>query len=477
MFKQIHHTPALKKGPLAPFLRHFKLFLAAFTFTFVVVAAIVMLLPTRYESEMKLLVNNERQDLVITPQDDRHTIQSQELTEVRLNSEIELLKSQDVLRKVVMKTDLSHEPGTVRAQGGPSPVSLDRAIRSLNRRLQVVPVTKSDVITVSYRANTPALANAVVRRLADTYLGMHLQAHGTPGSFEFFDEQANVYARRLHESEARLQAFREKYAVFVQPDEKDILTQRAIDAEAELEDTDAQASDYRQRTAAGQSRIAALEPRVTSQVRTSPQAALIGQLTAMLAELQNRRTQMLTKFLPQDRLVSEIDKEIADTTAALQRARTQDSVERATDVNQIRLDAEKNLIAAQVTLAGLEARRARLATLATSYKRNLVELASASTENERLIRTVKEDEDNYLLYAHKREEARIAQSLDQQRITNVSLVEAPTMPVEPASPQVPLDLAIGFILSVLVAFLAVQAAEYLGSEHTHTEQYAGVAIS
>ena len=163
----------------------------------------------------------------------------------------------------------------------------------------------------------------------------------------------------------------------------------------------------------------------------------------MLAQLQNRRTEMGVKFRPDDRLVVELDNEIKSTKAALDRATKDTSIEQVTDLNQVRVEAEKSLSESRVGLAGAKARRARLEGLVADYNKRMFSLAGAASENDRLLRQVKEDEDNYLLYSKKREEARISESLDQQRITNVSLVEAPTLPVDPASPQIPLDLAVG----------------------------------
>jgi len=48
-----------------------------------------------------------------------------------------------------------------------------------------------------------------------------------------------------------------------------------------------------------------------------------------------------------------------------------------------------------------------------------------------LIRGVKADEDNYLLYRRKREEARIGDALDERRILNVAVVEPPAAPALP----------------------------------------------
>ena len=49
-----------------------------------------------------------------------------------------------------------------------------------------------------------------------------------------------------------------------------------------------------------------------------------------------------------------------------------------------------------------------------------------------LMRTTKAEEDNYLLYLHKREEARISDALDERRILNVAIVEPPVAPALPA---------------------------------------------
>jgi uncharacterized protein involved in exopolysaccharide biosynthesis len=181
----------------------------------------------------------------------------------------------------------------------------------------------------------------------------------------------------------------------------------------------------------------------------------------MLAGMRNRRTELATRFRPDDRLVVELDTEIANTKASLDKATADSSVERVTDQNQVRVEAEKSLSESRVSLAGAKARKARLAALVSDYKKRMYSFAGETTENDRLMRQVKEDEDNYLLYSKKREEARISESLDQQRITNVSMVQAPTLPVDPASPQIPLDLAVGFLFSGFVAFLTLRLRDHL----------------
>jgi uncharacterized protein involved in exopolysaccharide biosynthesis len=72
------------------------------------------------------------------------------------------------------------------------------------------------------------------------------------------------------------------------------------------------------------------------------------------------------------------------------------------------------------------------------------------------MRNAKVEEDNYLLYLHKREEARIGDALDQRRILNVAIVEPPVASALPAHSGLiysllAFGLATGF--SVSVAFI------------------------
>jgi uncharacterized protein involved in exopolysaccharide biosynthesis len=245
------------------------------------------------------------------------------------------------------------------------------------------------------------------------------------------------------------------------PEEKDILMTRAVEAQATLEDTEAQIADYQQRVAQDRNNIATLQQRVLTQERTSPQQALVGRLNEMLAELRNRRTELETKFRSDDRLVVEIRKEIAETSTALERALAQDSTEKETDINPVRQNAEKELVTAEAVLSGLEARRGRLGAIVNEYRQRMFSLADATVKHDALTRQVKENEDNYLLYEKKREEARIAESLDQQRITNVAIVQAPTTPVQPASPRIKLDLLLAAITSVFIAGVVITLLELL----------------
>jgi uncharacterized protein involved in exopolysaccharide biosynthesis len=181
----------------------------------------------------------------------------------------------------------------------------------------------------------------------------------------------------------------------------------------------------------------------------------------MLAELQNRRTQLLTKYRPDDRLVEEASQQITDTQAALEKAAKLTGLEQSTDVNPVRQTLAIEMAKEQAELAGIDARRQAIATQAQSYRQQLMRLVNTTAEYDDLARNQKEAEQSYLLYAKKTEEARIAESLDQQKIANVAIAETPVEPHVPSKPDVPLNLTLG----VLVAGFLSLSPTFVGMEY------------
>ena len=88
----------------------------------------------------------------------------------------------------------------------------------------------------------------------------------------------------------------------------------------------------------------------------------------------------------------------------------------------------------------------------------MIDVNGAAQEN--LLREVKEAEGNDLLYKQKREEARIGDALDRQRIVNVAIAEAATVPALPAHPHRALTLLLGILLACLVSPGVAFAVDY-----------------
>jgi uncharacterized protein involved in exopolysaccharide biosynthesis len=91
---------------LAIGFRQRKLIITIFLGIFSAAVLIALLLPKQYESQMKILVRHERAESVVSPVRDAPVQLQTEVSEEELQSEAELLKSRDLLTKVVMVCNL-----------------------------------------------------------------------------------------------------------------------------------------------------------------------------------------------------------------------------------------------------------------------------------------------------------------------------------------------------------------------------------
>src|SRR5580658_9537010 len=99
---------------VAPVFRQRRLATLIFAGIFVGAILTALLLPRKYEAEMKILVNRERVDPVVTPNPDMPvpTGPLTAISEEDMNSEVELLKSRDLLEKVALDCGLTTQNGT-----------------------------------------------------------------------------------------------------------------------------------------------------------------------------------------------------------------------------------------------------------------------------------------------------------------------------------------------------------------------------
>src|ERR1017187_3485717 len=195
-----HHPFTLTFRDVAAVLFRQRWLLLA-SFVVILVAALasgVLLIPT-YQAEMKILVRRGRVDPVVTSQPERTAqVVREEITESELNSEVELLNSQDLLRKVVLANSLQSAESSWHFFGKSSEeVRIARAVRQLGKRLKAEPLRKTNVISVTFESRDPELAARVLNSVASLYVEKHLQVHRPAGEFKFFDEETAQLRRGL----------------------------------------------------------------------------------------------------------------------------------------------------------------------------------------------------------------------------------------------------------------------------------------
>ena len=411
--------------------------LLAASFVCILLLAIVLsgvLAPT-YEAEMKILVRHGRVDPVVTSQSNNPPqIMQEEITESELNSEVELLNSRDLLRKVVLANGLqTRQRSWFRVFRKPNEeVVIAKAVRDLGKRLKVDPVRKTNIISVTYASSDPDLAARVLNSLGDLYLEKHLQVHRPSGEFTFFDQETEQLRRGLDTAEGRLTDFTRQRGVVSAQYERDLTLQKAIEQEASLAQTQAAIAETEQRIGALGQQATSIPPRLTTQLRTAENPQLLQQMKSTLLTLELKRSELLSKFEPTYPLVVEVEKEIRETRATIAGEKDAPVRDETTDQNPTYEWVKSELAKAQTELSGLKARAVANQVALAKYRNDARDLQQAAIVQQDLLRTAKTEEDNYLLYLRKQEEARINDALDARGILNVAIAEPATVPALPA---------------------------------------------
>jgi uncharacterized protein involved in exopolysaccharide biosynthesis len=458
------------------------------SFVVIVLGALIFVLsrPARYESEMKILVKRERADPVVTAGQSAQGQLWLGVTEEELNSEVELLKSRDLLAKVVAAAGLDQrEAGTTRlgrmfrnAEDGKASTErrIARAADTLAAALAIQPLRKSNIIQIRYASTDPALAMAVLSQLANHYLEKHLAVHRPSGTFAFFEHEAERYRRQMTLVRARLEQDRVKEGIVSVEGEKEANFRRILDLEATQQATQVQVAETLERIRAIEKQARSIPPRTTTEIRTAS-GRVIEQLQATIVPLELKRMELLRVFKPTYPSVLEADAQIEKLMAAIEAAKASPMTEEATNRDPTHDYLRTELARSHAELPTLRARALATAQFLTANRAKARRLEQIGETQQTLLTEAKQAEENYIVYARKREEARISDALDAQRIVNVAIAEDATLPAERSGPRRALLLLFGIGLAGILSVALALIKDYLNpSYRTPSEVQASLGL-
>lgn len=389
----------------------------------------------RYEAQMKLLVRRGRADAPVSAGENAPLdLTRVAMTEEELNSEVELLRDDDVLREAVEEAGVGGPDWFHFLRMGEGPAQrVERAARRLGKKLQVEPVKKTNLIVVRYAADDPRRAARILEAVANAYLKKHAVVHRPSGEVQFFEELTADSRRDLEEAEHKLLQFTTLHGVVAAAQERDLALQKLSEVDGSFRQTRVDLAETQQRVIELQAQLAKLPQRTTTQVRIADNPQLMQVLKSNLLDLREKRTQLLTKFEPTHRLVQEVDQQIQQAEAAIATENSAPLRDETTDKDARYEWAQTELQHAQVQCRTLRAREEATGVQESAYREMTRKLGEDAIAQDDLQNTEKVAEESYLLYVKKREESRMADALDQRGIVNVALAEPPVVPALPQS--------------------------------------------
>jgi len=443
-----------------------------------ILAAVLM--PRHYESEMKILIHRERADSLITGQQTAAVEQNlPSLTEEDINSEVAILTSEDLLESVVRACGLQY-----RSYASPFDRLLSRflpkkkvddatavreAAASLASRIHIEPVKKSFIISVTYTDRDPQFAAHVLDTLGNLYLQKHAAVYRPGDAFVFFDKETILAKQSMDAAEQRLADFNRTAGLVTEQPENDSTVAELGQFELSMHQAQAAIPQLRDQLGTLDELLAKTPSRITTQEEVSDNGALMEQLKSSLVNLEQQRVDLRNKYAPQDRMVQEVDTQIAQVKAAIADQQKSPLRQQSTDDNPTYEFIRQEIAKTKAQLASEEALAVSSRKVDQSYRQAMMQTDQKQLEQQALVRDAKAAEDTYLLYVNKREEARISNAFDKSRILNVSIAQKATVPFAPSNPAA-LLLTVGWAFACLVSASIVFIQEKLDSPLRTPEQ-------
>lgn len=436
----------------------------------IVVTAAIYSLPRTYQSEAKILVKIGRETVTLDPTVSTGQLVSiHESRENELNSLLEVLRSREVLERVIDRIGtnallyggaIAAQPkvkqaslsGTATNLEEPVPVrrnnySRQQSLKMLEKAIEIWAPKRSSVIAVRAKADSPELAQAIVAEVLSAFRDEHVRVNRTQGSHEFFVEQEKVLKDRWQTASNKLRTTKDSMGVASIEGKRNMLQQQLNDIESRMISVNADLASNKAKTESLRKTIANLpETTVTQQVENASSAH--DQMRGSLYSLQIKEQELLSKFQPNHPQVKAVRDQVADLKRILageQVVRQQ----KTKSINPHRQALELELLNANSARDGLVGLAEQLKRQKESIVNELKVLNRQEIEVHELERTVQIAEASYRDVAGKLEQARLNQALENERISNVNVVQPATYNSTAVSPKRSMILMLAGMMSAM----------------------------
>jgi uncharacterized protein involved in exopolysaccharide biosynthesis len=418
------------------------------------IAIVTLSRPTLYVSVSKVILKSERADTAITA-GERERLQSdidyRRGIENAINTEIQIIRSRDVLQKAYKVLQLPAENLNVFSN------------------LNVTPIKDSNIIQVAVTYTDPEVAVRAVNALVDAYQERHTMIHRPAGAFQFFEKQVVLYAKQLAEANRQLNQFQTSMGG---ADLEKLLAQaqkRVAGLEEEYQQVEITLEGARKRLAFLNQEIAKQPVRITT-IQNLGINPVNTDLERRLVQLRLEKKALLQLYTEKDRRVIAKNEEIKAAQTALAGQDLHMEGTETTGLNPLRRTLENDLLTTKSTLRELSAKRKVLQDQLQEQRALLPQLNQQVLEYNRLTEDVKLNRRNYDLYERKREESRISQAMDREKLINVGILERPALPLPTVRRRRSLSLLLAVATGLVLGTGLAMAIEFFNATFKHERE-------
>ena len=320
------------------------------------------------------------------------------------------------------------------------------AVTELRSSLTAEIPDKANVIGVACQGRSPRHAQQLLERIVDCYLAEHLQAHRTEGSYEFFEEQRELLAGQLLAASESLRNAKNDFGMTSISGRRELLEQQQRTNETRIFQVKNDLAAARNQVAGLRETIERLPEKIVLEQNEGLANTAADNMRERLYDLQIQERQLLATRTADHPSVVFIRDQVKEMTDILSKER-EPRGNWTTGIHPTRQPLELEMLrqeslagALEAQLASLKEQRAELAEQSGRLNEQEIKIAELQREVDLLEVNVRANADRF-------EQARVDQVLKLERISNVSVVQAPSLIEKPVSPKKLLCLVLGLLFA------------------------------
>lgn len=477
--------------------RLFFIFYNEFRLAVVVTVSVAVLgaflLPSRFESEARLLVKPGRETSILPIEfGDRQTLVAPSTQRDPVVDEEKMLTGRPIIRKVAeyyltqmegqapqgfwktLKHHMKEAAGWVldKLRSGLVSVGLsedqtpvDRLVGKLEKAFEVTHAAGSNVMEVGFTWDDPYIAQQVVSKWIEFYQEERARALGDKSLYEFYESESRKLARQIAEDKNTLATLLMSIDGISSKEKLEAISNRLNKLNAERSEAIAEQSGL-QKGVTSANQLAMGLPKEVTTLRELSLNPVRQDLLIKLNQMQVDRVEALKVYKSDAPQINDLDAAIDSLKAQidLENHSIQNMENRAP--NELFTTLRRNSLQSSTRVHELAARIAaydnELAELKGDYQRIL----TMEPEISRLERTLAEAEKSHALYLSSLEKARIDRELDKSRISNIAVIEEATFSPARVFPKSLTILLAAFPAGIAVGFLVIYLS-YLLDQRIH----------
>jgi uncharacterized protein involved in exopolysaccharide biosynthesis len=422
----------------------------------VVAVVLAFTFPKVFQADAKLLIKPGREFMPATNMgQNQFALPSSTMAEI-VKSEVEILNSKDLAEATLKKLSVAALYPDLAA--APDDVALESAVTRFGKQLQVDPIDLSNVVNVGFQSEDAAITTKVLTVLLADFQARHVSAY-SGGQIEPIEAQIVTKQKDLESLDAKRIAYQNEHGAFSIPEQRaSLITQRAA-VQTLLHDAEIKEGALEQQVAFLKKSKASTPKMAALENETDPSSQASSEALQQLMALRAKEQEMLQHYQATAPAVVQLRAQISQAEQFVKQAQAPGASKVRTGANPLLASIDQQLLTAQSELTPITSQIEGYKEQIASFDDQLKKLQDSELEVNNLTRQIESLTADLLNLRTNLEQARLAENMDQAKVSSVSIIDAPRLEPRPVFPKKSFfglaGVAIGILIASLITLLSL----------------------